>query len=301
MVLTLRVIRRTIRTAIHRPRAPALATRQPPEHSNLRRAPADEYLPVVIGHPASVTRQPPSVERQPPSVTRARPPTTASPSVTGAHLELSAGGKAQPAPRRPTLVGRRGEVVARGHAPDVGGPVLEPGAGVAELGGGRPGGQGALAGGLARDGARGGARRVAHHAPHPLGQPPVVRGAGQQLRDRGRRAAVGGAAVGLAEELDAGVPVRGAVALGPVQVRPEDPLALDDHRVAGDEGEVVAQHGVHGGGDLRGAAGGRRLGGGGAEGRPLPNRGEVTQGSYNPLPHAFACPPTTCNRPSNRQ
>ena len=29
--------------------------------------------------------------------------------------------------------------------------------------------------------------------------------------------------------------------------------------------------------------------------------GGVTQGSHNPLPHAFACPPTTCNRPSNRQ
>ena len=27
----------------------------------------------------------------------------------------------------------------------------------------------------------------------------------------------------------------------------------------------------------------------------------VTQGSHNPLPHAFACPATTCNRPSNRQ
>ena len=29
--------------------------------------------------------------------------------------------------------------------------------------------------------------------------------------------------------------------------------------------------------------------------------GGVAQGSHNPLPHAFACPPTTCNRPSNRQ
>ena len=29
--------------------------------------------------------------------------------------------------------------------------------------------------------------------------------------------------------------------------------------------------------------------------------GGVTQGSHNPLPHAFACPPTACNRPSNRQ
>ena len=29
--------------------------------------------------------------------------------------------------------------------------------------------------------------------------------------------------------------------------------------------------------------------------------GGVPQGSHNPLPHAFACPPTNCNRPSNRQ
>ena len=42
--------------------------RWPPVHSDLSRAPADECLRWVIGHPPAVDRQPPSVERQPPSV-----------------------------------------------------------------------------------------------------------------------------------------------------------------------------------------------------------------------------------------